>query len=251
MWVPEGLVVGGVPLPERFTELTSVGLAAGQTEAEATWHALREVVERHTLMGAWLLGDPFLQLPQRVVERYGALISKDASSGWETTMMARGDDCGLVTHLALSRHHGLSLFSMGSAAHAGAVGLDHAVDEMLCGRFVISRSSVPRLDRISTFEDRVAYYSDPRRISDLGRLVGQQHITPEGNDAGLKSVAGRLAAEGKIPVKVTLGFGEDARSVVRVLVVGCRPMEAADWAARIPASFASEPMARTAPHPFA
>ena len=241
VWIPESLVaLRGVPMQERVSEVTTIGLAAGPDLASARRHAMAELLERDAVMRVWTGRARFAPVAD-VPPDLAADLDRDAALGWTTEPLRTASRSGGTVTAVLTRRPDTCSFGVGFSAHDDpGHRLRHALAEAVQVRLLAVLHTGRRVDEVTTFQDHLLYYCTPDRFGMLDRLT---------------SPNGRAPASPPAPEEVSAAWvriaGEDGDgpAVVRVVATGLYQMEVRASCARYPLHLPVPPGGHP-PHPY-
>lgn len=235
VWIPAALVYLGyeaVASSELLCPSMSTGLAAGRTLEQALLAGLCETVERDAFMCTWLLRRPPPRISSKQLVRL--LSPRELSlvhhNGVECSVALTQTDIEIPSVITVLRPKNKCVAVVGSAAHPCLrTAISRSVLEAyhtLNWSFVLERSS-HGLDahEVTTFEDHVRYYLEPRHFHDIAWLTQGPECdlsaTPRGSARQCVERVGYEVhyVETTTPDVQSLGF-----RAVRVIVPGLHPL---------------------------
>lgn len=246
-WIPLCLIAGTDG--RRLSELTSIGCAFGESAELALERAHAELAERDALRIAWFLD----RHPSPIPRRPSSVEARDVSNGgWETMLFFLGaaDSAGVV--IVYARDPTSSRFAIGSAfGTRDEATLSHAVRECYQARLSawFQKGEAPP-KKIESFDDRLPWYSNRSGIHELDMFFGLEPKRPGRVERTVLESLPPISTGGGVYVLVK---DEPGRSIVRMVLPDCQPMESAHAAGRKTSrllSIAGQASVRDLPHPF-
>ncbi|MGH3241520.1 MAG: YcaO-like family protein [Spirillospora sp.] len=241
VWIPEALIaLRDVPLDDRVSEITTIGLAAGPDPASAVRHATAELLERDAVMRVWegrARFTPIDGIPPEIADS----LERDARLGWATEPLRTTSRTGRPVTAVLTRRPSTCSFGVGFSAHDDPdERLRHALAEAVQVRLLAALHGNSRVDEITNFQDHLLYYCNPDRFPLL------DHLTSTAADVPAPSPP---SADDMSAAWLSLAGDDDGPSVVRVVASGLHHMEVRPACARYPAH-SPAPTGAYRPHPY-
>lgn len=211
----------------RVFQLSSTGLASGNTYVEACLHGLYEVIERDVLARAPAHDGVLLDIGAIEDPHIRALLDRLEAAGVEIELLAFPNPMRVPTFVARIWSALFPVICVGSGAHMDpCVALSRAITEAIQSR--LTEITATRDDIPSNLDVRRDGSHDPRFRAgpdgiDLGAAIPGHGHDFDDIDAELAEVAARVEAyTGSPPLAVDLSSEPDSFSVVRVVCPGMR-----------------------------